>query len=66
MKRPAKNRLAKWFESQKNKPIQPKRSISPKDESNVDSVSEEEAIIKVQIEFEFDSVNVKNLTRCST
>ncbi len=66
MKRPTKNRLSKWFESQKNKPIQPKRSISPKDESNVDSVSEEEAIIKVQIEFEFDSVNVKNLTRRST
>jgi len=59
MKRPAKNRLAKWFESQKNKPKQPKRSISPKDESNDDSVSEEEAIIKVQIKFEFDSVNVK-------
>ena len=59
------NRLAKWFESQKNKPKQPKRSISPKDESNDDSVSEEEAIIKVQIEFEFDSVNVKNLTRRS-
>ncbi len=64
--RPAKSRLAKWFESQKNKPIKPKRSISPKDESNDDSISKEEAIIKVQIEFEFDSVNVKNLTRCST
>ncbi len=63
MKRPAKNRLAKWFESQKNKSKQPKRSISPKDESNDDSISKEEAIIKVQIEFEFDSVNVKNLTR---
>jgi len=52
--------------SQKNKPIQPKRSISPKDKSNEDSVSEEKAIIKVQIEFEFDSVNVENLTRRST
>ncbi len=60
------NRLEKWVESQKNKPIRPKRSISPKDESNDDSVSEEGAIIKAQIEFEFDSVNVKNLTRRST
>ncbi len=59
------NRLEKWVESQKNKSKQPKRSISPKDESNDDSVSKEEAIIKVQIEFEFDSVNVKNLTRRS-
>ena len=65
MKRLAKNRLAKWFESQKNKPIRPKRSISPKDESSDDSVLEEEAIIKVQIEFEFDSMNVKNITRRS-
>ncbi len=53
------NRLEKWVESQKNKPIKPKRSISPKDKSNDDSISKEEAIIKVQIEFEFDSVNVK-------
>ncbi len=60
------NRLEKWVESQKNKPIQPKRSISPKDKSNEDSVSEEKAIIKVQIEFEFDFVNVKNQTSCST
>jgi len=60
------NRLIKWLKSQKNKPKQPKRSISLKDESNDDSVSEEEAIIKVQIELEFDSVNVKNLTRRST
>ncbi len=59
-------RLTKWFESQKNKPKQQKHSISLKDESNDDSVSEEEAIRKAQIEFEFDSVNVKNLTRCST
>jgi len=51
------NRLEKWVKSQKNKSKQPKRSISPKDESNDDSVSKEEAIIKVQIEF--DSVNVK-------
>jgi len=43
-----------------------KRSISLKDESNDDFVSEEEAIIKVQIEMDFASVNVKNLTRCST
>ena len=57
------NRLAKWLKSQKK---QPKRSISPKDKSNDDSVSEEEAIIKVQIEMDFDSVNVKNLTRRST
>ncbi len=60
------NRLIKWLKSQKNKPKQPKRSISLKDESNDDSVSEEEAIIKVQIEMDFDSVNVKNLTRRST
>ncbi len=60
------NRLIKWLKSQKNKPKQPKRSISPKDESNDDSVSEEEAIIKAQIEMDFDSVNVKNLTRRST
>ncbi len=53
------NRLEKWVESQKNKSIQPKRSISPKDKSNEDSVTEEKAIMKVQIEFEFDSVNVK-------
>ena len=57
------NRLAKWLKSQKK---QLKRSISLKDESNDDSVSEEEAIIKVQIEMDFDSVNVKNLTRRST
>ncbi len=55
-------RLTKWLESQKNKP---KHSISLEDESNDDSVSEEEAIRKAQIEFEFDSVNVKNLTRRS-
>ncbi len=61
----SEDRLTRWLKSQKNKPKQPKRSISPKDESNDDSVSEEEAIIKVQIEFEFDSVNVKNLTRRS-
>ncbi len=42
------NRLEKWVESQKNKPQQPKRSISPKDESNDDSVSEEGAIRKAQ------------------
>jgi len=60
------NRLEKWVESQKNKSIQPKRSISPKDKSNEDSVTEEKAIMKVQIEFEFDSVNVKNPTSCST
>ncbi len=60
------NRLEKWVESQKNKPKQLKHSISLEDESNDDSVSEEEAIRKAQIEFEFDSVNVKNLTRCST
>jgi len=60
------NRLEKWVESQKNKPIKPKRSISPKDKSNEDSVTEEKTIIKVQIEFKFDSVNVKNLTSCST
>ncbi len=58
-------RLTKWLESQKNKPKQQKHSISLKDESNDDSVSEEEAIRKAQIEFEFDSVNVKNLTRRS-
>ncbi len=57
------NRLAKWLKSQKK---QLKRSISLKDESNDDSVSEEEAIIKAQIEMDFDSVNVKNLTRRST
>ncbi len=57
------NRLEKWVESQKNKSKQPKRSISPKDESNDDSVSEEGAIRKAQIELEVDSVNVKNLTR---
>jgi len=57
------NRLAKWLKSQKK---QLKHSISLKDESNDDSVSEEEAIIKVQIEMDFDSVNVKNLTRRST
>ncbi len=57
------NRLAKWLKSQKK---QLKRSISLKDESNDDSVSEEEAIIKVQIEMDFASVNVKNLTRRST
>ncbi len=61
------DRLKNWFErQQKNKQYRPKRSISPKDESNDDSVSEEGAIIKAQIEFEFDSVNVKNLTRRST
>jgi len=60
------NRLIKWLKSQKNKPKQLKHSISLKDESNDDSVSEEEAIIKVQIEMDFDSVNVKNLTRRST
>jgi len=59
-------RLTKWLESLKNKPKQPKHSISLEDESNDDSVSEEEAIRKAQIEFEFDSVNVKNLTRRST
>ncbi len=58
-------RLTKWLESQKNKPKQQKHSISLEDESNDDSVSEEEAIRKAQIEFEFDSVNVKNLTRRS-
>ena len=57
------NRLTKWLESQKK---QLKRSISLEDESNDDFVSEEEAIIKVQIEMDFDSVNVKNLTRRST
>ncbi len=60
------NRLIKWLKSQKNKPKQPKRSISLEDESNDDSVSEEEAIIKAQIEMDFASVNVKNLTRRST
>jgi len=60
------DRLKNWLERQKNKLYRPKRSISPKDESNDDSVSEEGAIIKAQIEFEFDSVNVKNLTRRST
>ena len=55
------DRLTNWLERQKNKQYRPKRSISPKDEPNDDSVSEEEAIRKEQIEFEFevDSVNVK-------
>ena len=60
------DRLKNWLERQKNKQDRPKRSISPKDESNDDSVSEEGAIRKAQIELEVDSVNVKNLTRRST
>ncbi len=56
------DRLKNWLdERQKNKQYRPKRSISPKDESNDDSVSEEGAIRKAQIELEVDSVNVKNL-----
>jgi len=62
----SEDRLKNWLERQKNKQYRPKRSISPKDESNDDSISEEGAIRKAQIELEVDSVNVKNLTRRST
>jgi len=50
-----KDRLTNWFKSQKNKLNQPKRSISPKDESNDDPISEEEANRKAQIELKVDS-----------
>jgi len=46
----SEDRLKNWLERQKNKQYRPKRSISPKDESNDDSVSEEGAIRKAQIE----------------